>query len=129
QDHFRSVIADFEEIEGPSIENLLLELVHPEDAPRVQDTVRNCFETGGGSAMRFRWREKDGAYRWAECRVEPRRDENGVAVHWYGVSLDIDDEMRAQEALRGRERELSQLVDMVPSLLWRLTPDGAPNFF
>src|SRR3546814_16237836 len=37
--------------------------------------------------------------------------------------------MRAQEALRDRERELSQLVDLVPSLLWRLTPDGEPNFF
>ena len=33
------------------------------------------------------------------------------------------------EALRDRERELSQLVDMVPSHLWRLTPDGEPTFF
>ena len=45
------------------------------------------------------------------------------------ISVDIDDEMRAQEALRDRERELSQLVDMVPSLLWRLNPEGAPTFF
>jgi PAS domain S-box len=31
--------------------------------------------------------------------------------------------------LRNREREFSQLVDMVPSLLWRLDPDGEPIFF
>lgn len=31
--------------------------------------------------------------------------------------------------LRESERELSQLVDMVPSHLWRLTPDGEPTFF
>jgi PAS domain-containing protein len=74
--------------------------------------------------MRFRWREKDGAYPWAECRVEPRRDADGAIVQWYGVSVDIDEEVRAQEALRKRERELSLLVDMVPSNLWRLTPDG-----
>src|SRR5262245_62755241 len=37
--------------------------------------------------------------------------------------------MRAQETVRNRESELSQLVDMVPSLLWRLNPYGAPNFF
>src|SRR3546814_16811398 len=72
---------------------------------------------------------KDGAYRWAEGRMEPLRDQNGAIVQWYGINLDIDDEMRAQEALRDRERELSQLVDLVPSLLWRLTPDGEPNFF
>ena len=31
--------------------------------------------------------------------------------------------------LRDRERELSQLVDMVPSHVWRLTPEGEPTFF
>ncbi|TPL99711.1 PAS domain-containing protein [Mesorhizobium sp. B2-3-10] len=129
QDHFRSVIANFEAREAPRIEELLQELIHPGDAPEVQRTLRNCFDTGGGSAMRFRWREKDGTYRWAECRLEPRRDENGAVVQWYGVSLDIDDEVRAQEALRDRERELSQLVDMVPVQIRRMTPDGEPTFF
>lgn len=124
QDHFRAVIADFEAIEDPRIETLLQELIYPEDAPEVQRTLLNCFESGRGTVMRFRWLEKDGAYRWAECRVEPRRDQDGTIVQWYGVSLDIDDEVRAQEALRNRERELSLLVDMVPSNLWRLTPEG-----
>ncbi|UCI19074.1 PAS domain-containing protein [Mesorhizobium sp. B2-1-8] len=129
QDHFRSVIPNFEALEEPSIEELLQELIHPEDALEVQRTLRNSFETGGGSAMRFRWLEKDGAYRWAECRVEPRRDQDGSIVQWYGVSLDIDDEVRAQQALRDRERELSQLVDMVPVQIRRLTPEGEPTFF
>jgi PAS domain S-box-containing protein len=129
QDHFRSVIADFDALEEPRIEQLLQELIHPEDAPEVQNTLRNCFETGGMSTMRFRWREEHGAYRWAECRVEPRRNEDGEVAEWYGVSLDIDDEVRAQEALRDRERELSQLVNMVPVHIRRLTPEGEPTFF
>lgn len=129
QDHLRSVIEDPEALEEPRIETMLQELIHPEDAPAVQRTLWGCFETGSGTAMRFRWREKDGAYRWAECRVEPRRDASGDVVQWYGVSLDIDDEVRAQEALRDRERELSQLVDMVPVQIRRLTPEGEPVFF
>jgi PAS domain S-box-containing protein len=36
---------------------------------------------------------------------------------------------RATLTLRERERELSQLVDMVPSHIWRLAPDGEPTFF
>ncbi|MER8835613.1 MASE1 domain-containing protein [Mesorhizobium sp. M0909] len=106
QDHFRAVIANFETLGEPRIEELLQELVHPEDAPGVLRTLLTCFETGGGSAMRFRWREKDG-YRWAECRVEPRRDEDGAVVQWYGVSLDIDEEMRAREALRQASDKLA----------------------
>ncbi|TSD90553.1 PAS domain S-box protein [Mycobacterium sp. KBS0706] len=30
---------------------------------------------------------------------------------------------------RSRERELSRLVDMIPSHVWRLSPDGEPVFF
>ncbi|MBX5156782.1 MULTISPECIES: PAS domain-containing protein [unclassified Rhizobium] len=129
QDHFRAVIANFDALGEPRIEELLRQLIHPEDAPDVQRTLQNCFESGGGTAMRFRWREKDDIYRWAECRVEPRRDGNGTVVQWYGVSLDVDEEVRALEALRDRERELSQLVDMVPVHIGRMAPDGKPTFF
>jgi PAS domain S-box-containing protein len=129
QDHFRSVIANFEDFGEPQIETLLQELLHPEDAPEVQHTLWNCFETGRGCVMRFRWREKDGLYRWAECRVAPCRDQDGQIVQWYGVSLDVDDLVTAQEALRERERELSQLVDMVPVHIRRMTPEGEPIFF
>lgn len=129
QDHFRAVIANFDALGEPRIEDLLQQLIHPEDAPDVQRTLHSCFETGDGSAMRFRWREKDGVYRWAECRVEPRRDDDGTVVEWYGVSLDIDDEVRALEALRERERELSLLVDVVPVHIARMAPNGEPTFF
>src|SRR5262249_8938982 len=105
------------------------ELTHPEDAPGVQRTLQSCFETGEASVLRFRWREKRGDYRWAECRGEPRRNQDGAIEEWYGVSLDIDDEMRAQEAVRERERELSLLVDMVPVNIGRMAPDGEPTFF
>jgi C4-dicarboxylate-specific signal transduction histidine kinase len=58
--------------------------------------------------MRFRWREKEGVYRWAECRVEPRRDPDGTIAQWYGVSIDIDDEVRAQNALRNASAKLAK---------------------
>ncbi|MGF6227353.1 PAS domain S-box-containing protein [Inquilinus ginsengisoli] len=128
RDHLHSVVPHLMDVEEPRIDTLLQELVHPEDAPEVMRVLQDTSTTGGAGLMRFRWREKDGAYRWAECRVEPRRDQSGAIVQWYGVSLDIDDEVRAREGLRDRERELSQFVDMVPIYLWRLTPEGEPNF-
>lgn len=129
KDHFRAVLPDFDALGEPSIATLLKELIHPEDAARVESTMRNSFDTGNSSVMRFRWRENTDDYRWVECRIEPRLGENGILEEWYGVSLDIDEVMRAQQALRERERELSLLVDMVPVNLSRISPDGNPTFF
>lgn len=104
-------------------------LVHPDDAASLLQTARHSFATGEPFSKKYRMRRADGAYRWVDGRGEPLRDQDGAIVQWYVISVDIDDEMRAQEALRDRERELSQLVNMVPSLLWRLSPDGEPTFF
>ncbi len=104
-------------------------LVHPDDAASLLQTARHSFATGEPFSKKYRMRRADGAYRWVDGRGEPLRDQDGAIVQWYVISVDVDDEMRAQEALRDRERELSQLVDMVPSLLWRLSPDGEPTFF
>ncbi|ALR19798.1 hypothetical protein ATN00_05205 [Sphingobium baderi] len=43
--------------------------------------------------------------------------------------LDLTERKRAEEALHDQKRELSQLVDMIPSYLWRVTPEGVPEFF
>ncbi|RWB73981.1 MAG: PAS domain S-box protein [Mesorhizobium sp.] len=104
-------------------------LVHPEDAARLLERLHHSLATGEPHSMKYRMRRADGAYRWVDGRWEPLRDHSGAIVQWYAISIDIDDEMRAQEALRDRERELSQLVDMVPSFLWRLSSTGDPVFF
>src|SRR4029079_16986954 len=90
---------------------------------------REGFGTGESFSNRYRLRRADGMYRWMEGRAEPLRDQNGAIVQWSAISVDIDDEMRAQEALHARERELSQLVNMVPIHIRRMTPDGEPIFF
>jgi PAS domain-containing protein len=59
----------------------------------------------------------------------PSRDEHGRVVGWYGKMIDIEQQKQAEEALRDREGDFSQLVDTVPSHLWRLAPDGEPIFF
>jgi PAS domain S-box-containing protein len=119
------------DMDKPGLSRLeaMIETVHPDDAADFRDTLRRCFATGESFTMRYRLRRADGVHRWVEGRIEPMRDESGAIVQWYGASLDIDDEVRAREALHDRERELSQLVDMVPILLWRLSPDGIATFF
>jgi PAS domain S-box-containing protein len=109
--------------------SLRLESVHPGDRPAVEHMLMHSLETGAPFSLKYRQRRGKADYRWTQGLAEALRDDRGRIVQWYGVYLDIEDEVVAQQALRDRERELSQLVDMMPGLLWRLSPDGEPIFF
>jgi PAS domain S-box-containing protein len=121
-------VADFEPSESGRLAAVIQTLVHPEDAECLLEAVHRLVRTGEPYSIKYRTRRADGAYRWVDGRGEPVRDESGAVVQWFAISIDVDDEMRAQEALLAREQELTQLVDMMPSHVWRLTPDGEPVF-
>lgn len=104
------------------------ELVHPDDAPEVLRTSHSCLKTGDAFMMRYRRRWKDGNYRWIEGRCDPLRDRDGTIIHWYQVSIDIDDQVRAHEALRESERSLRQLVETLPAMIDCAAPNGEPIY-
>jgi PAS domain S-box-containing protein len=104
-------------------------IVHPDDYARLLETRRHSMVTGDPYDTEFRIRRHDGVFRWFRCCGSASRDQRGRVVGWYGTMIDIEEQKQAEAALRDRERELSQLVDMVPSHLWRLTPEGEPNFY
>ena len=79
--------------------------LHPEDLPRVMEKWLADLAAGEASEDEMRMRRADGEYRWFLIRTVPLRDEQGNVVKWYGVSIDIEDRKRAEEALRSSERE------------------------
>ena len=97
-----------EDGDGSKLTRALEALMHPDEMEAVQRNLVHSLKTGQSFAMRYRNRRADGVYRWVDARAEPLRDENGRIVKWYGVSVDIDDEIRAQDALPGGEGELSR---------------------
>ncbi|WVT73902.1 PAS domain-containing protein [Sinorhizobium chiapasense] len=103
-------------------------LVHPDDAPSLLQAVRHAVATGEPYSMKYRMRRADGVHRWVDGRGEPLRDEDGKIVQWLAISIDIDDEVRAQEALRRSEQKLQQLIDTVPALIWCTTAEGKPSY-
>lgn len=109
-------------------EALARDVAHPEDFPTMFRRASNGFATGEPFVNRFRRRDKHGVYRWIEARAQPLRDTNGAIVQWYIASIDIEDEMRAQDALRERERFLWQLVETLPALIDCAAPNGEPVY-
>jgi PAS domain S-box-containing protein len=102
--------------------------IHPDDSVRLWAELKQCLLTGHPFSMRYRLRRHDGVYRWMDGRAEPLRDEGGTIIQWHGLSHDIDDQLRVEEALRESERSLRQLVETLPALIYCAAPNGEPIY-
>jgi PAS domain S-box-containing protein len=102
--------------------------VHPEDYPQRLRDWRAHVAAGEPYENEMRLRRADGVYRWYRVRRVPLRDANGAIVNWYGVGLDIDDQKRAETALRESEKSLQTIIDTIPAYVVRFAADGTPEF-
>jgi PAS domain S-box-containing protein len=103
--------------------------VHPEDLPRAIGVITQSMASGDPYEIEERIRRFDGVYRWFQVRGLPLRDSNGRIVRWYVLLTDIDARKRAEEALKGSERNLKLIIDTIPVLAWSARPDGSAEFF
>ncbi|HMG33096.1 MAG TPA: PAS domain-containing protein [Blastocatellia bacterium] len=101
---------------------------HPEDLPSLMEKWVKMMASGESDEIEARLRRHDGAYRWFLIRAQPFRDESGKIVRWYGTSTDIDDRKRAEAALQSSERNLTLIINTMPTLAWSALPDGSVDF-
>jgi PAS domain S-box-containing protein len=104
------------------------EVLHPDEVDRVAEIWLHCLKTGDPYESEHRLRRFDGVYRWFRAAARPSRDRNGRVTGWYGMTLDIDDQKKAEEALRTSEQQLRLLIDTIPALVWCATPSGEPFY-
>jgi PAS domain S-box-containing protein len=82
-------------------------LMHPADFPETAKAFYHAIQTGTSYEGIHRLRRAaDDEYRWYHARGEPLRDREGRIVQWYGLSIDIDERKRAEQALRESEAKL-----------------------
>jgi len=105
----------FREYTGLSVEEGLgwgwINAFHPED--RSDEEWRAAFAAGEPFEKEARLRRADGVYRWFLLRAAPLRDERGNVVKWYGTTTDIEDRMRAEEALQEAQDKLAHVTRAV----------------
>ena len=83
-------------------------LIHPDDLERHAGKWMEAVATGKPHENEVRSRRSDGQYRWQLDRGAPLRDEAGNIVKWYGVTTDIEERKRAEEALGALSRDLQE---------------------
>jgi len=87
--------------------------LHPEDVEHCLSAWRRSFESGEPYEIKYRFRSRDGAYRWFVGRARRIRDESGQIVKWFGVCSDIHELVLAQESLREADRRKNQVFALI----------------
>ena len=100
------------------------EFMHPADFPETAKAFYHAIQTGTpyDAVHRLR-RAADGEYRWYHARGEPLRDREGRIVQWYGLSIDIDERKRAEQALRESEAKFRDYAETASDWFWEIGPD------
>jgi PAS domain S-box-containing protein len=102
---------------GGSIESVMEDL-HPDDRPAVEQAVRRSLEDDERYDVEYRVLRHDGSEGWLQGRGQVTRDWNGRPVSMSGMCQDITDRKRAQQELqqelaerRRAEEDLKRLND------------------
>jgi len=88
--------------------NFWLHVVRPDDSERAAQQIRSIFESGTEGSLQFRWVAKNGRVIPVEAHDTVILDENGKPVGMRGVTMDISERKRTEEALAGYARELAR---------------------
>jgi hypothetical protein len=99
-------------------------LLHPDDREDARKYWSSRLRTGEGGEHSYRVRSAHGHYRWFLTRMQPLRASDGTLLLWVGATLDIEELMRAQEALRESDRSSRSALDGIPGLVAVLAPNG-----
>jgi PAS domain S-box-containing protein len=90
-----------------------LEALHPEDRQPTAAAWARAVGSGEGFDVRYRIADAHGSYRWFHTRAAALRDGAGRVTQWLGTNTDVDDLVRAEEALREADRRKDEFLAML----------------
>jgi PAS domain S-box-containing protein len=106
---------------------LVLQRVHPEDAPLVKQTIGRASRDGRDFEHEVRLVMPDGVVKHVHVVAHAERDESGE-IEFVGAVMDVSERKRAEEELRQSEaiaeQRLRLVVDTTPAMINTCRPDG-----
>lgn len=117
----------------------------------AQVTWQKCVQRREPLNTIWQFRQHDETYRWQHIRADPTTDTDSTAVTWYLLCVDVDEQIKAQEALKASEQgardildanaqknaelallqseqQMQRMMDTVPSMMWSVAPDDTVTF-
>src|SRR6266851_3182021 len=97
--------------------------VLPEYIPIVSNLIKKTVETGEMIVVDFPLLAADSSQLWVECRGQAVKVD-GIPTRLRGLTIDITDRKRNEDALRTSEARYRILADLNPQAIWMGSPDG-----
>lgn len=98
-------------------------LIHPDDIPNVDVAMTEIFSTDLEAGLfEYRFKRKDGHYRWFADKYKVIRDSNGEPVSLIGNIADIQKQKLAEEALWRSEAKFRNLAENLVELVFQADP-------
>ena len=95
-----------------------LDALHPDDRGPTEALWRACCQSGTPLDATYRVRHRNGQYRWMLGRAVPLENAEGTVREWVGTMADIDEQIRAAEALRTSEERLRLAIAAAGMMTW-----------
>jgi formate hydrogenlyase transcriptional activator len=83
--------------------------VHAEDLPELLAKWAACGDLEAPRQCEVRLRRSDGIFHWFLLQRDPRRNETGAVVRWYGTGIDIE-VGKQKELLRVAEKRTLEMI-------------------
>jgi PAS domain S-box-containing protein len=87
--------------------------IHPEDVQYVKDEFPE-LEDQGSHVLEYRFRHKNGSYRWLRDALRLLFNEQSNTLEVVGSWMDITDMKQTEEALRESEQQFRDLIENSP---------------
>ena len=107
----------------------------PEDRERVIEMAQQAVQEKAGREVDFRIALPDGSIKYVHSVGYPLLGTDGEVVEVVSTHIDVTGQHLANETLqkafdeiKKSEDRLRLVVDTIPALVWRASPDGIPDF-
>jgi PAS domain S-box-containing protein len=99
-----------------SVRETLLQRIHPEDRPRIEEVLKTPAVQKEPCAVDYRIALPDGSIKHIHDVIYPVTNEAGDVVERYGVVMDITERRQAEEALQRSRDQLRALAARLESV-------------
>lgn len=106
-----------------------LDHLHPDDRPRVAEMNTTSNTTKLPFTTEYRVQHKQGHYVWIHDEAVVVVDTEGTPLFWQGVLLDVTPQKEAQRGLAEAEQRYRALIEHIPAVVYRESPEGDPEKF
>jgi len=128
-DHAKAVMGVASEVQ-PSFDAFIA-AVAPEDRARVAEAHRRSLDPAGGGAYAVEYRvvDAEGGERWVAARGRTLFDAALRPVRMIGVSLDITEHKRREQALRDSRQRFQDMLEALPQIAFVIGIDGVAEYY